>query len=143
MQIASVLAGFSLGEADILLNAMRKKVEDVMAEQRGNFVKGSVAAGVSEKTAGDVFELMDKFAGYGFNKAHSASYAVLAVRTGYLKPHYPSEFMAATLTSEMDNSDLDHVIRQSGYPDLITVNGIAYLAYRRKFILYFYTQRQF
>ncbi|MBD3347801.1 MAG: DNA polymerase III subunit alpha [Candidatus Eisenbacteria bacterium] len=105
MQIASVLAGYSLGQADILLNAMRKKVVDVMAEQRGVFVEGAVENGAPEKTAETVFELMDKFAGYGFNKAHSASYAVLAVRTGYLKTHYPAEFMAATLTSEMDNSD--------------------------------------
>lgn len=105
MQIASVLAGFSMAQADILLNAMRKKVLDVMAEQKGVFVEGSVKAGVPGKTAEAVFDLMDKFSGYGFNKAHSASYAVLAVRTGYLKTHYPSEFMAATLTSEMDNSD--------------------------------------
>ncbi len=105
MQIASVLAGFSMAQADILLNAMRKKVLDVMAEQKDVFVEGSVEAGVPGKTAEAVFQLMDKFSGYGFNKAHSASYAVLAVRTGYLKTHYPSEFMAATLTSEMDNSD--------------------------------------
>ena len=105
MQIASALAAFSMSQADVLLNAMRKKVVEQMGRQRGDFVAGCVANGVPEKTAQSVFELMDKFAGYGFNKAHSASYAVLAVRTGYLKTHYPAEFMAATLTSEMDNSD--------------------------------------
>jgi DNA polymerase-3 subunit alpha len=105
MQIASALAAFSMSQADVLLNAMRKKVVEQMGRQRGDFVRGCVANGVPEKTAEAVFELMDKFAGYGFNKAHSASYAVLAVRTGYLKAHYPAEFMAATLTSEMDNSD--------------------------------------
>ena len=105
MQIASAMAGFSMSQADLLLNAMRKKVVEQMAQQRGDFVAGAVANGVPRKTAEAVFELMDKFAGYGFNKAHSASYAVLAVRTGYLKAHYPAEFMAASLTSEMDNSD--------------------------------------
>lgn len=105
MQIASALAAFSMSQADVLLNAMRKKVVEQMGRQRGDFIKGCVDNGVPEKTAGAVFELMDKFAGYGFNKAHSASYAVLAVRTGFLKAHYPAEFMAATLTSEMDNSD--------------------------------------
>jgi DNA polymerase-3 subunit alpha len=105
MQIASVLAGFSMSQADVLLNAMRKKIVEQMDLQREDFVKGCVAHGVAEKTAGAVFDQMAHFAGYGFNKAHSASYAILAVRTGYLKAHYPTEFMAATLTSEMDNSD--------------------------------------
>jgi DNA polymerase-3 subunit alpha len=105
MQIASVLAGFSMSQADVLLNAMRKKIVEQMDLQQEDFIKGCVARGVAEKTAVAVFEQMAHFAGYGFNKAHSASYAILAVRTGYLKTHYPSEFMAATLTSEMDNSD--------------------------------------
>jgi DNA polymerase-3 subunit alpha len=105
MQIASVLAGFTMSQADILLNAMRKKIVEQMDLQREDFVKGCVSQGVAEKTAGAVFDQMAHFAGYGFNKAHSASYAILAVRTGYLKTHYPAEFMAATLTSEMDNSD--------------------------------------
>jgi DNA polymerase-3 subunit alpha len=105
MQIASVLAGFSMSQADVLLNAMRKKIVEQMDLQREDFVRGCVAHGVGEKTARAVFDQMAHFAGYGFNKAHSASYAILAVRTGYLKTHYPAEFMAATLTSEMDNSD--------------------------------------
>jgi len=105
MQIASALAGFSMGQADVLLNAMRKKHEDQMAVQKEDFVRGAVENGIPKKKARAIFEQMEHFAGYGFNKAHSASYAVLAVRTGYLKTHYPAEFMAATLTSEMHNSD--------------------------------------
>jgi len=105
MQVSSALAGFSMSQADVLLNAMRKKVVEQMALQREDFVKGCVANGVAKKTAVAVFDQMAHFAGYGFNKAHSASYAILAVRTAYLKTHYAAEFMAATLTSEMENSD--------------------------------------
>ncbi len=105
MQVSSALAGFSMGQADVLLNAMRKKVADVMAQQREDFVAGAVGRGVEKKTAEAVFDQMANFAEYGFNKAHSASYAVLAVRTAYLKAHYPAEFMAANMTSEMDNTD--------------------------------------
>ncbi len=105
MQSASALAGFTMAQADHLLNAMRKKVVEQMDRQRGDFVKGAVERGVPEKTAASIFDQMAHFAGYGFNKAHSASYAILAVRTGYLKSHYPAEFMAATMTTEMDNSD--------------------------------------
>ncbi len=118
MQVASTLAGFSMGQADHLLNAMRKKVVEQMALQRTDFVKGAVERGVSEKKAGEIFDHMEHFSGYGFNKAHSACYAILAVRTAYLKTHYPAEFMAATMTSEMDNSDrivaLIHECRRSG-----------------------------
>jgi len=105
MQVSSALAGFSMGQADVLLNAMRKKVVDVMAQQREDFVAGATGRGIDKKTAEAVFDQMANFAEYGFNKAHSASYAVLAVRTAYLKAHYPAEFMAANLTSEMDNTD--------------------------------------
>jgi DNA polymerase-3 subunit alpha len=105
MQVASGLAGFSMSQADVLLNAMRKKVVEQMMRQREDFVKGCVANGIAQAKAVAIFEQMAQFAGYGFNKAHAASYAVLAVRTAYLKAHYPAEFMAATLTSEMDNSD--------------------------------------
>jgi DNA polymerase-3 subunit alpha len=105
MKVASELAGFTMSQADVLLNAMRKKVAEQMDLQREDFVRGCVANGILKNTAGAVFDQMAHFAGYGFNKAHSASYAVLAVRTAYLKTHYPAEFMAATLTSEMDNSD--------------------------------------
>ncbi len=105
MQVSSALAGFSMAQADVLLNAMRKKVVDVMAQQREDFVEGATGRGIQKQTAEAVFEQMANFAEYGFNKAHSASYAVLAVRTAYLKAHYPAEFMAANLTSEMDNTD--------------------------------------
>jgi DNA polymerase-3 subunit alpha len=105
MQAASAMAGFSMSQADHLLNAMRKKIVEQMDQQRDDFVKGAVGEGVPEKTAKAVFDQMAHFAGYGFNKAHSASYAITAVRTAYLKTHYPTEFMAATMTSEMDNSD--------------------------------------
>ncbi|MBD3368339.1 MAG: DNA polymerase III subunit alpha [Candidatus Eisenbacteria bacterium] len=105
MQLASSVAGFSMSQADVLLNAMRKKLEDQMVVQREDFIRGAVERDVPKKKAEAIFEQMGHFAGYGFNKAHSASYAVLAVRTGYLKTHYPAEFMAATLTSEMHNSD--------------------------------------
>ncbi|MBM3306727.1 MAG: DNA polymerase III subunit alpha [Candidatus Eisenbacteria bacterium] len=105
MKVASELAGFTMSQADILLNAMRKKVPEQMALQREDFVRGAVGAGIPKSTAGAVFDQMAHFAGYGFNKAHSASYAILAVRTAYLKAHHAAEFMAATLTSEMDDSD--------------------------------------
>jgi DNA polymerase-3 subunit alpha len=105
MQISSALAGFSMSQADVLLNAMRKKVVEQMATQREDFIKGCKDNGISERTAVKVFDQMAHFAGYGFNKPHSACYAVLAVRTAYLKTHYAPEFMAATLTSEMDSSD--------------------------------------
>ena len=105
MQIANVLAGFSLGEADLLRRAMGKKDPEVMAEQRGRFVKGAVARGFPEKKVGHLFDLMEQFAGYGFNKSHSAAYALLAYHTAYLKTHYPVEFMAALLTSQTGNTD--------------------------------------
>ena len=95
MQIASVLAGFSMSQADVLLNAMRKKIVEQMDLQREDFIKGCVAHGVAEKTAAAVFDQMAHFAGYGFNKAHSASYAILAVRTGYLKFNCKLERSAA------------------------------------------------
>ncbi len=105
MQVSSALAGFSMSQADVLLNAMRKKVTGVMDQQREDFVRGATGSGIKEKTAVAVFDQMAKFADYGFNKAHSASYAILAVRTAYLKAHYPAEYMAAVMTSEMGNTD--------------------------------------
>jgi DNA polymerase-3 subunit alpha len=105
MQVSSALAGFSMSQADVLLNAMRKKVTDVMDQQREEFIRGATAGGIKKKTAIAVFDQMAKFADYGFNKAHSASYAILAVRTAYLKAHYPAEYMAAAMTSEMGNTD--------------------------------------
>ncbi len=105
MQIASAMAGYSLGEADLLRRAMGKKKKSVMDEQRVNFVAGATEKGIQEKTSTSVFDLMAHFAGYGFNKSHSAGYALVAYQTGYLKAHYPVEFMAAALTSEMNKPD--------------------------------------
>jgi len=105
MQIAQVLAGYTLGGADMLRRAMGKKKPEVMAQQRGIFVEGSTQRGVEEATATYIFDLMEKFAGYGFNKSHSAAYALLAYQTAWLKAHHASAFMAAVLSADMDNTD--------------------------------------
>lgn len=105
MQIAQVLAGYTLGGADMLRRAMGKKNVDVMAEQRDIFMNGAVARDVDAKLATMIFDLMEKFAGYGFNKSHSAAYALLSYQTAWLKAHYPAEFMAAVLSADMDNTD--------------------------------------
>ena len=105
MQIAQTLSGFSLGEADLLRRAMGKKKAEEMAEQRSVFVSGATERGVPERQATHIFDLMEKFAGYGFNKSHSAAYAWLAYQTAYLKANYPSYFVAALLTSERANTD--------------------------------------
>src|SRR5688572_17158270 len=105
MRIASVLAGFTLGEADLLRKAMGKKKADVMQAQRRKFVDGAVARGISEKKATKIFDLMEHFAGYGFNKSHSTAYAVLAYQTAYLKANYPWHFAAGLLTIESQNTD--------------------------------------
>jgi len=104
MQIASELAGFSLGKADLLRRAMGKKIVELMQEQRELFLSGAAQKQVSKEVANQIFDLMDKFAGYGFNKSHAASYSLVAYQTAYLKAHYPMEFMAANLTSEMGNT---------------------------------------
>ncbi len=105
MQIANTLAGYSLGEADLLRRAMGKKIAAEMAQQRERFVRGAVDRGFPEKKIVRLFDLMEQFAGYGFNKSHSAAYALLAYHTAYLKTHYPVEFMAALLTSQAGNTD--------------------------------------
>ncbi len=105
MQIAQVLAGYTLGAADLLRRAMGKKKPEEMAKQRQIFTDGAVARGVENKTATYIFDLMEKFAGYGFNKSHSAAYALVAYQTAWLKAHYPAEFMASVLSSDMDNTD--------------------------------------
>ena len=105
MQIAQVLAGYSLGNADILRRAMGKKKVEEMAEQRQIFIKGSEKRAVSVKTASYIFDLMEKFAGYGFNKSHSAAYAMIAYQTAYLKAHHTPYFLAAVMTAEIDNTD--------------------------------------
>lgn len=105
MQIAQVLAGYSLGGADLLRRAMGKKKPEEMAAQRDIFEKGAIAKGIDGDLAMKIFDLVEKFAGYGFNKSHSAAYALVSYQTLWLKTHYPAEFMAAVMTSEMDNTD--------------------------------------
>ena len=105
MRIARDLAGFTMGEADLLRKAMGKKNKEVMEAQRERFVRGAVARGLSQKKASKIFDLMEYFAGYGFNKSHSTAYAYLAYQTGYLKANYPRHFMAALLTIESQNTD--------------------------------------
>jgi DNA polymerase-3 subunit alpha len=105
MQIAQKLAGYTLGGADLLRRAMGKKKPEEMAQQRSVFISGAVARGVRERLAEHIFDLMEKFAGYGFNKSHSAAYALLAYQTAYLKAHYPAAFMAAVLSADMDHTD--------------------------------------
>ena len=105
MQIAQVLANFTLGAADLLRRAMGKKKPEEMAMQRAIFTEGAAARGVDPTVATNIFDLMEKFAGYGFNKSHSAAYALVAYQTAWLKAHYPAAFMAAVMSSDMDNTD--------------------------------------
>jgi DNA polymerase-3 subunit alpha len=105
MQIAQILAGYTLGGADLLRRAMGKKKPEEMAKQRSVFVDGAVARGVRETQATHIFDLMEKFAGYGFNKSHSAAYALLSYQTAWLKAHYPAAYMAAVLSSDMDKTE--------------------------------------
>ena len=105
MQIAQIIAGYSLGGADLLRRAMGKKKAEEMAQQRSIFLEGARAKGHSEALAIELFDLMEKFAEYGFNKSHTAAYAVITYQTAWLKAHYPAEFMAATLTADMDDTD--------------------------------------
>ncbi|NNE58122.1 MAG: DNA polymerase III subunit alpha [Hellea sp.] len=103
MQIAQVLSGYSLGEADILRRAMGKKDQAVMDQQKSRFVEGAVANGVDNGTASDIFELVNEFAGYGFNKSHAAAYAMISFQTAWLKAFYPTEFIAAIMSLDINN----------------------------------------
>ena len=105
MQIAQEMGGYTLGGADLLRRAMGKKNADEMAKQRESFTAGAVSKGFAQELASNIFDLMEKFAGYGFNKSHSAAYALVAYQTAWLKAHYPAEFMAATISSDMDKTD--------------------------------------
>lgn len=105
MQIANVMAGFSLGEADILRRAMGKKLPEVLAQQRSRFISGSLERNISEEVANYVFDLMEYFAGYGFNKSHTVAYGLLAYQSAYLKTHYPLAYMTALLMSVEGNTD--------------------------------------
>ena len=105
MQIAQILAGYTLGGADMLRRAMGKKKPEEMAKQRGTFKEGAEKNGVDGELAMKIFDLVEKFAGYGFNKSHSAAYALVSYQTLWLKTHYPAEFMAAVMTADMDNTE--------------------------------------
>ncbi len=105
MQIAQVLSGYTLGGADLLRRAMGKKKPEEMAKQRSVFVDGAVARGVDARQAAYIFDLIEKFAGYGFNKSHSAAYAVLTYQTAWLKQHHPAAFMVAVMSADIADTD--------------------------------------
>ncbi len=112
MQIAQELAGYSLGGADLLRRAMGKKIKEEMSAQREDFIAGSVCKGVPEKKASDIFEQVAKFAGYGFNKSHAAAYAFISYQTAYLKANFPTEFIAASMTLDIHNTDKLNAFKQ-------------------------------
>jgi DNA polymerase-3 subunit alpha len=105
IQIAQVMGGYTLGQADMLRRAMGKKDKAEMAKQQARFVEGAVAKGVKKEEANYIFELVDKFAGYGFNKSHAAAYALVSYHTAYLKANFREEFFAASMTLDMGNTD--------------------------------------
>ncbi len=121
MQIAQVIGGYSLGSADLLRRAMGKKKVEEMAQQRDIFVSGAIKNGLSEDKATELFGLMEKFAGYGFNKSHAAAYALIAFQTAYLKAHYPAEFMAACLSADMDDTDKVHIFVEDSIANGLTI----------------------
>ncbi len=121
MQIAQVIGGYSLGSADLLRRAMGKKKVEEMAQQRSIFVAGAIKNNVAEDKATELFGLMEKFAGYGFNKSHAAAYALIAYQTAYLKAHYPAEFMAATLSADMDDTDKVHIFFNDSLANQLTI----------------------
>ena len=133
MQIAQAMAGYSLGEADLLRRAMGKKDKNEMAKQQARFVEGARKNGVKEKDAVSIFELVDKFAGYGFNKSHAAAYALVSYHTAYLKANFREEFIAASMTLDLSNTDKLAVFaaeaRKSGIPILppcINASGVKF-----------------
>ncbi|MCO6428669.1 DNA polymerase III subunit alpha [Nitrosomonas communis] len=121
MQIAQVIGGYSLGGADLLRRAMGKKKVEEMAQQRDIFVAGAIRNGLTEQNAISLFDLMEKFAGYGFNKSHAAAYALIAFQTAYLKTHYPAEFMAACLSAEMNDTDKINVFYEDCQTNRLTI----------------------
>lgn len=132
MQIAQVLANYTLGAADLLRRAMGKKKPEEMAQQRSIFLEGAEARGVDMEVASQIFDLMEKFAGYGFNKSHSAAYALISYQTAWLKCHYPAAFMAAVLSSDMDNTEkVVHMLKECRRMKLVVkkpciVDGVYY-----------------
>ena len=123
MQIAQILAGYTLGGADLLRRAMGKKKPEEMAKQREIFVTGATERGVTQATATRIFDLMEKFAAYGFNKSHSAAYAVLAYQTAYLKAHRPAAFMAAVMSADLDNTDRLVTLKDDCRKQLLTLEA--------------------
>lgn len=121
MQIAQVVAGYSLGGADLLRRAMGKKKKEEMDAQRAIFVEGSLKNGLNERQATELFDLLEKFAGYGFNKSHAAAYALVAYHTAYLKAHYPAAFLAATMSADMNNTDNIHSFFDDCAPNKVEV----------------------
>lgn len=121
MQIAQVIGGYSLGSADLLRRAMGKKKPEEMALHRDTFVAGAVRNGLTKSNGVELFDLMEKFAGYGFNKSHAAAYALIAFQTAYLKTHYPAEFMAATLSADMDDTDKVHAFFEDSLANKLTM----------------------
>ncbi|HEV7438635.1 MAG TPA: DNA polymerase III subunit alpha [Methylobacterium sp.] len=121
MEVAKVLAGYSLGDADLLRRAMGKKIKAEMDAQRDRFVKGSVERGLTKPKADEIFDLLAKFADYGFNKSHAAAYALLTYQTAYLKANHPVEFLAAAMTLDIDNTDKLAEFRQDAQRLKITV----------------------
>ena len=117
MTMAQLLAGFTLGEADLLRRAMAKKKPEEMAKMRATFLGGTTKEGVDARIANDIFDQAEKFAGYAFNKAHAAGYALLAFRTAYLKAHYPTHFMSAVLSADMDKDREGRATRGRGSAD--------------------------
>ncbi|MDR0302751.1 MAG: DNA polymerase III subunit alpha, partial [Treponema sp.] len=105
MQVARIIAGYSMGQADLLRRAMGKKKKEIIAKERVPFIEGAVKQGFTERKAGEIYDILAPFAGYGFNKSHSAAYSILAYQTAYLKANFPAEFMAANLTNEIHSAD--------------------------------------
>ena len=121
MQIAQVVAGYSLGGADLLRRAMGKKKQEEMDDQRKTFTEGAVKNNMSERQATELFDLLEKFAGYGFNKSHAAAYALVAYQTAYLKAHYPAAFLASTMSADMNNTDSVRIFYEDCAPNQIEV----------------------
>jgi DNA polymerase-3 subunit alpha len=121
MQIAQVVAGYSLGGADLLRRAMGKKKKEEMDAQRAIFTEGALKNGLNERQATELFDLLEKFAGYGFNKSHAAAYALVAYHTAYLKTHYPAAFLASTMSADMNNTDNIHMFFDDCAPNKVEV----------------------
>jgi DNA polymerase III subunit alpha len=121
MQMAQIIGGYSLGGADLLRRAMGKKKPEEMAEHRGIFRAGAAKNGLSEAKADELFDLMEKFAGYGFNKSHAAAYALVAYQTAYMKAHHPAAFMAANMSADMDNTDKVQLLVDDALANGLTV----------------------